>query len=398
MSGPTDPSSPVILAVPEDANFQIEHDTHDAEHPIFKIKYRSNSVISTGGLSEISNLDTLPIVKVLGTGGTIASKGSSSHQTAGYKVDLTIEELCMSIPDLSSTCTLEYEQVLNLDSKEFGTEELLLLHAKIQEDLAKYDGIIITHGTDTMEETAFFLQMTINTYKPIVMCGSMRPSTAISSDGPMNLYQAIVIASSRSSRGRGVLVALNDRIGSGFYITKSNANSLDTFKSIGQGYLGNFVNNEIHYYYPAAKPLGIRYFNLNLASKIDLPEVPILFAHQGLNNKIIEIAIEQLGAKGLVLATMGAGSMADKSNEFIAKLCQKYGDKFPVIYSKRAMDGMVPKGSLPQSVGSDLIPFDCAIALGYLNPQKSRILLQLCLNEGLNLSEIKHIFGGVYGG
>ncbi|CCE78371.1 Piso0_000993 [Millerozyma farinosa CBS 7064] len=375
----------------------VAEDTRDISHQSFAVKYRSNSNISD---KELPDLNNLPTIKVLGTGGTIASKGTSGHQTAGYKVDLTIENLLDGIPDLSRTCNLNYEQVLNLDSKEIGTSELLILYEKVKEDIKKYNGIVITHGTDTMEETAFFLQSTIETDKPIVLCGSMRPSTAISSDGPMNLYQAIVIAAHRESRGRGVLVALNDRIGTGFYITKSNANSLDTFKSIGQGYIGNFVNNEVHYYFPPAKPLGIVYFNL--PPKINpssWPEIPILYAHQGFNNKLIELTIHGLEAKGLVLATMGAGSMAEKTNEFIAKFLKDHED-FPVIYSKRSMDGMVPNGSLPSSVNvnNEPVSFGNAIASGYLNPQKCRILLQLCIYSGFSVSQIKKIFRGLYGG
>ncbi|XYA00285.1 hypothetical protein QA089_002821 [Meyerozyma guilliermondii] len=383
-----------------EGGYDIEYEDSDVNTELqsFRIKYRSNSVISFGsGISETSGgYDTLPTIKVLGTGGTIAAKGGSSHQTAGYQVDLTIEDLIKSIPDLSTTCNLEYEQILNIDSKEFGPRELLMLHNKVKADLSQYDAIVITHGTDTMEETAFFLQMTINTYKPIVLCGSMRPSTAISSDGPMNLYQAIVIASTRESRNRGVLVALNDTIGSGFYITKSNANSLDTFKSIGQGYLGSFVNNEVHYYYPPAKPLGLKSFNLPTSiTPEDLPEVPILFGHQGLNNDIISVVVQNMKPKGLVFATMGAGSMADSTN----KLVGQYGPEFPVVYSKRAMDGMVPTGSLSKlkdDKGNPLL--SNVIASGYLNPQKSRLLLQLCLFEKMSNEGIRKVFKGVYGG
>ena len=392
-------SAPDTISVSE-GGYDIEYEDSDVNTELqsFRIKYRSNSVISFGsGISETSGgYDTLPTIKVLGTGGTIAAKGGSSHQTAGYQVDLTIEDLIKSIPDLSTTCNLEYEQILNIDSKEFGPRELLLLHNKVKADLSQYDAIVITHGTDTMEETAFFLQMTINTYKPIVLCGSMRPSTAISSDGPMNLYQAIVIASTRESRNRGVLVALNDTIGSGFYITKSNANSLDTFKSIGQGYLGSFVNNEVHYYYPPAKPLGLKSFNLPTSiAPEDLPEVPILFGHQGLNNDIISVVVQNMKPKGLVFATMGAGSMADSTN----KLVGQYGSELPVVYSKRAMDGMVPTGSLSKLKDDNGNPLlSNVIASGYLNPQKSRLLLQLCLFEKMSNEGIRKVFKGVYGG
>lgn len=384
-----------------DENYEILTTDINIDHPKFRLRHRTNSISSS--ISEFSVHDRLPIVKVLGTGGTIASKGSNGHQTAGYEVDLTIEDLVKSIPDLSTTCILEYEQVFNIDSKEIGTPELITLYSQIREDLPKYDGIVITHGTDTMEETAFFLQCTLETNKPIVMCGSMRPSTAVSSDGPMNLYQAIVIASTRLSIGRGVLVALNDRIGSGFYITKSNANSLDTFKSIGQGYVGSFVNNEVHYFYPPSKPLGVESFHLLLPLPgNEFPEVPIIFAHQGMSNRVITMTVKLVEARGLILATMGAGSMADRTNRHIAMLCQEGDKNIPVIYSKRSMDGMVPRGSLPKSVpmadDGKLAPFRCAIASGYLNPQKSRILLQLCLHEGYSMEKIRSIFEGVYGG
>lgn len=329
-------------------------------------------------------------VKVLGTGGTIAAKGSNATQTAGYEVDLSIEDLVNQIPDLSSICVLEYEQILNVDSKEIMPHHLLLLHKEISkaihEDL--YDGVVITHGTDTMEETAFFMQLTIDTPKPIVFAGSMRPSTAISADGPMNLYQAIVIASSSESRNRGVLVALNDTIGSGFYITKSNANSLDSFKSVGQGYLGTFVNDHVHYFYPPVKPSGVRFFDISKLKEVHLPRVDIFYGAQGFDHTIVDLVVDHFNPQGVVFATMGAGSLSTETNNSLKKLYEKHS--LPIIYSKRSMDGTVPHSSLPDIKG--------AIASGYLNPQKSRILLQLCLLEAMDLEKIKAIFKRVYGG
>lgn len=367
--------------------FDVQEDIHDIEHPIFKIKFRSNSIVSD---SSSHHEDRLPLVKVLGTGGTIASKGSTSYQTAGYKVDLTIEDLIKSIPDLSTTCELQFEQVFNLDSKEIGTEELTILRNKIIEDLPHCDGIVITHGTDTCEETAFFLESTIKTDKPLVLCGSMRPSSSISSDGEMNLYQACVVAANKQSRQRGVLVTLNDKIGSGYYITKSDANSLDTFKSLGQGYLGNFVNNEVHYYFPPSSPTGLKKFNLD-SNITELSKVLIFYAHQGFDNSLIELLVNHSNPAGIVFATMGAGSLSQSTNECIAKISTQF--KIPIIYSKRAMDGSVTKGSLPSLENNEYL-----IAGGCLNPQKARILLQLCLNDKLKINEIRKVFDGVYGG
>lgn len=384
-------SEAVSMTFPETGHelYDVDEDIRDIEHPIFKVKYRLESS-SAADLAVPADSKKLPVIKVLGTGGTIASKGFTASQTAGYHVDLTIERLISSIPDLSRTCELQFEQVFNLDSKEISTKQLLELKDRTQVALNEYDGVVITHGTDSCEETAFFLASTLTTYaKPVVMCGSMRPSTSVSADGPSNLYQACMVAADKQSRGRGILITLNDKIGSGYYITKSDANSLDTFKSLGQGYLGNFVNNEVHYYYPPARPTGLVRFNQSII-KESLPEVVILYAHQGFNNELLKLTIEQLKVQGLVMATMGAGSLPDDTNELLGKLAAEY--EIPVVYSKRSMDGMVPRGGMPSKNSSHLI------ASGYLNPQKTRILLQLCLNDEMCIEDIRRVFRGVYGG
>ncbi|CCD24094.1 asparaginase ASP1 NDAI_0C04340 [Naumovozyma dairenensis CBS 421] len=333
----------------------------------------------------------LPRIKIVGTGGTIASKGSDSSQTAGYHVDLTIQDMLDSIPDISQICEIEYEQLCNVDSKDMTEHLLLKIYKAVSEALQGFDGIVITHGTDTLSETAFFIESTIDAGDvPIVFVGSMRPSTSVSADGPMNLYQAICIASNPKSRGRSVLVSLNDQISAGYYITKTNANSLDSF-NVRQGYLGNFVNNEIHYYYPPVKPQGCHKFKLKLndlsSGSFKLPMVCIIYGHQAITPKILTLLAEEY--EGIVFATMGAGSLPVSMNEMCLTLNK------PIIYSKRSMDGMIPVANLPKdSNGSN----GNIIASGYLNPEKSRILLQLCLAGNYGVEEIRHVFGGVYGG
>ncbi|KAK5782166.1 hypothetical protein RI543_000090 [Arxiozyma heterogenica] len=339
----------------------------------------------------IHNYHQLPRIKILGTGGTIASKGGSSSATAGYHVDLTIQDMLDAIPDISQICEIEYEQLCNVDSKDISESQLLSIYNGISSALQKFDGIVITHGTDTLSETAFFIESTIDSGDvPIVFVGSMRPSTSVSADGPMNLYQAICIASSWKSKGRGVLVSLNDQISAGYYITKTNANSLDSF-NVRQGYLGNFVNNEIHYYYPPVKPQGVHKFKLKLnhdnKDKYNgnkLPLVCILYGHQTMDPEIIDLVKDHYD--GIVIATMGAGSLPDEVNDKCVSLFNK-----PIVYSKRSMDGMIPIANLPKN-GNNVI------ASGYLNPEKSRILLQLCLLSNYSLDEIKCVFNGVYGG
>lgn len=370
--------------------FDVHEDVKDLHHPVFTVKFRLNSVATLDSISSVGSVK-LPQIKVLGTGGTIAAKGSTAFQTAGYHVDLTIEDLISSIPDLSQTCDLQFEQVCNLDSKEITNTELLQLRNKVQEAIYQYDGVVITHGTDSCEETSFFLDSTIDTLgKPVVICGSMRPSTSVSADGPSNLYQACVVASHKASWGRGILVTLNDKIGSGYYISKTDANSLDTFKSLGSGYLGNFVNGEVHYYFPPQRPTGLRYFQLPLGFAGPLSNVMIFYAHQGFTADIVKLAVANMNVHGIVIATMGSGSLPDASNAALGDLsAQKH---LPIIYCKRSTDGMVPIGSMPKSNNSFLV------AGGYLNPQKARILLQLCLHENMDIRLIRKVFSGVYGG
>ncbi|CAL9730711.1 hypothetical protein MOUN0_K02234 [Monosporozyma unispora] len=360
--------------MPNDA-MEVKTICQDAENSQFTV------TINDEDNTPLPVANQLPRIKILGTGGTIASKGGSSSATAGYHVDLTIQDMLDSIPDISTICQLEYEQLCNVDSKDINETQLMEIYHGVASSLQKFDGIVITHGTDTLSETAFFIESTIDSGDvPIVFVGSMRPSTSVSADGPMNLYQAICIASNSKSRGRGVLVSLNDQISAGYYITKTNANSLDSF-NVRQGYLGNFVNNEIHYYYPPVKPQGIHKFKLNLTN---LPPVCILYGHQNLDPKIIDLVKDHYD--GVVIATMGAGSLPDDVNDKCISL-----PDLPIVYSKRSMDGMIPRANLPVNKGN-------IIASGYLNPEKSRILLQLCLLSNYSMEEIKNVFNGVYGG
>lgn len=331
---------------------------------------------------------SLPSVKIFGTGGTIASKGSTSSTTAGYSVGLTVDDLIDAIPSLAEVANLDYAQISNIGSNSLNYTHLIPLHHNISETLSQdeYNGAVVTHGTDTMEETAFFLDLTIDSSKPIVIVGAMRPSTATSADGPMNLYQAVSIASSDKSLGRGTLIALNDRIASGFWTTKSNANTLDTFKATEQGYLGTFINNDIEYYYPPTRPNGYHYFDIsNITDASEIPEVIILYSYQGLNPNLIKSAVE-LGAKGIVLAGSGAGSWTDTGSIVNEEIFNEYG--IPIVHSRRTMDGSVPLDGTPEY----------AFASGFLNPQKARILLQLCLYSNYSTEQIKTVFSGVYGG
>ncbi|AQZ16318.1 ASP1 (YDR321W) [Zygosaccharomyces parabailii] len=374
-------------------NLEIKTICPDAEKSLFTIESTESDIQrETEAFAAVTSdqHNTLPRIKILGTGGTIASKGADSSQTAGYHVDLSIQELLESIPDISGVCQIEYEQLCNVDSKDINEEILLRIYKGISDSLQSFDGIVITHGTDTLAETAFFIESTIDFGDlPVVFVGSMRPSTSVSADGPMNLYQAICIAADSKSRGRGVLVSLNDQVSAGYYITKTNANSLDSF-NVRQGYLGNFFNNEVHYYYPPVKPLGCHKFKLRLEEYMPtprFPEVCIIYAHQSVDPELVDLVAKRY--KGLVIATMGAGSLPKAVNE------RCLAQTIPIVYSKRSMDGMVPNVNLPHPLEEKT---SNVIASGYLSPEKSRILLQLCLTKSYTIQEARNVFYGVYGG
>ena len=232
---------------------------------------------------------------------------------------------------------------------------------------------VVTHGTDTMEETAFFLDLTIHSAKPVVVVGSMRPATAISADGPMNLLEAVSLAANKNAANRGTMVVLNDRISSAFYVTKTNATTLDTFKAVEQGYLGTFIGTSPKFYFQPAQPVNKPSFDI---AKIDsLPKVEIIYMYQNQDTSMIDAAVRN-GAKGIVIAGTGNGSFPTRFKEKVKSLMDQ---GIPVVRATRTGSGYVSEKE--EGIGS-----------GYFNPQKSRILLSLALAEHANMNKIKDYF------
>ncbi|KAF1955741.1 L-asparaginase [Byssothecium circinans] len=320
---------------------------------------------------------SLPNVTIFATGGTIASQGISSTQTVGYSVGLGVQQLIDAVPEILNISNIAGFQISNVASGNINQTVLLKLTHTINEELAKDEvaGVVITHGTDTLEETAFLIELAVKSTKPVVCVGAMRPATALSADGPLNLLQAVTLAASENAKGRGTMITLNDRIGSAFYTTKNNANSLDTFYSTEAGQLGFFINQVPYFYYAPSTPIGLTYFDL--ANTTDLAQVDILYAHQNMNPALFS-ASYAAGAKGIVYAGVGAGGMPAKVEQAAEALYNATG--IPIVASRRSADGFVSDKE------------DFTIAGGFLNPQKARILLQLALTKGLGYGEIKKLF------
>ncbi|RSM08073.1 hypothetical protein CDV31_008286 [Fusarium ambrosium] len=333
-------------------------------------------------------MPTKSTVVVYATGGTIAGSAPDSTSTATYQPGtLKVNELIERLPELKEVAEIKSRQICNLGSPDLDSEILILLSQQIERDLMDdaVSGVVVTHGTDTIEETAFFLDLTIKSDKPVVVVGSVRPASAISPDGPMNLLEAVRLASCKDAKGRGTMIVLNDRIGSARFTTKMNANRVDAFKAGDQGFLGTFENSMPNFFYPSMRANCWRHFDI---SKLDprqgLPKVNILSGHPELEPKLFAKSID-CGAKGIVLAGMGAGCWSNEGGEAMDKV-RKEGAMVPVVASYRTAFGFVDGANDLYGLGK------WAIGGRFLNPPKCRIQLQLCLAMGFGVGEIKRVF------
>ncbi|KAF5671786.1 l-asparaginase [Fusarium heterosporum] len=332
----------------------------------------------------------LPNITIYATGGTIAGSASSADQTTGYQsAALSVQSLIDAVPQLCNIANVRGVQFANTDSIDMSSTMLKALAEQIQDDLDSpfTQGAVVTHGTDTLDESAFFLDLTIQSQKPVVVTGSMRPATAISADGPMNLLSSVTLAATESARGRGVMIAINDRIGSARFTTKVNANHLDAFQAPDSGLLGTFVNVQPVFFYPPSRPLGHHHFDLQRVNSrrpgrqaspgsSALPQVEVLYAYQELSVGMFQAAID-LGARGIVLAGLGAGFWTSKGTEEIRRIVRE--TNIPVIVSRRPEGGFVG-------------PCEAGIGAGFLNPQKARIQLQLALEAKMDNTAIRALF------
>ncbi|MGF1701342.1 type II asparaginase [Photobacterium makurazakiensis] len=319
--------------------------------------------------------DSLPKVAILGTGGTIAGAAAKSTDVTGYKAgEIAVSTLIEAVPDIVDVAEVDGVQVANTSSSNITGEILINMANKANELLAgDTKGIVITHGTDTTEETAFFMDLVNQTDKPIVVVGAMRPATAISADGPMNLLNAVKLAASDEAVGRGTMILLNDAIGAAYYTSKTSSISLDTFKAHDQGYLGTFAGSQPRFYYEPAKAMGKP--NFDVSELESLPRVDIVYSYQDMQADQLDLLIKA-GAQGIVVAGSGNGSTPTAVREKIQSLKE---EGYPIVLSSRTGAGLVT-------------PKEHAIAAGVLNPQKARIMLMLALTQTDELSQIEGFF------
>lgn len=318
-------------------------------------------------------MEKLPNIMVLATGGTIAGSAADSTELTGYQAGaLQISALLAAVPSLKEYANVSGRQIADIDSCNMTEEIWLTLAKTVNELLAddKIDGIVITHGTDTMEETAYFLNLIVHSEKPVVLVGAMRPATAISADGPLNLLNAVRLAASAKARNRGVLITMNDEIHGARDVTKTNTFTVNTFKASELGVLGYIINGDIKFYRQTMRRHTI---NSKLTLPPDaarLPQVEIIYAHAGQNRLLIDAAVNS-GAQGIVYAGMGNGSIHQAAEAALIDAAKK---GVAVVRSSRAGNGAVV-ASYQQWEDHHFIKADT------LNPQKARVLLSLALMQ-----------------
>lgn len=316
-----------------------------------------------------------PVVRVVAMGGTIASRGANSLVLTDYGEQSGnrpegISELLRAVPEALHFARVSGLQLNSGGSSAITIPELLSLARILMEELAKPEvaGVVVTHGTDTLEETAYFLSLVLPPGKPVVVTGAMRPATGLSADGPLNLVNAIALAASPEARDRGVMVCFDDEILPPLDATKTHTTSVETFRAPDTGPIG--VTRDFSPVFFSDPP---RYFppRFSLGTLPDLPKVGIVYTAIGMGGEIVDLLVNA-GCRGIVAAGMGHASLPPVVRN---RLRAAAASGIPVVCASRTGSGLVTPRTLLREAG--FVP-------AYLhNPQKARILLMLCLATGL---------------
>ncbi|MFL5447749.1 MAG: type II asparaginase [Gemmatimonadales bacterium] len=325
----------------------------------------------------------LPTVVVLATGGTIAGAAESDVQAGYSSGQVGVDQLLNAVPQAKKLANMTGEQISNIGSQDMNDEVWIKLATRINEILARPDvaGVVITHGTDTIEETAYFLNLVIKSKKPVVMTASMRPSTALSADGPLNFYNAVAVAADKDAAGRGVLVVVNDWIHGAASLTKTSTTAVQTFLSPQSGLIGTIAYGIPEWY---RGPVGKNTMNSDFSvdKNTVLPRVDIVMGYENMDGKIIDAAAAS-GAKGIVIAGVGNGNMTASALKALGAEAKK---GVVSVRSSRVATGQVGRNV---EVNDDSIG---TIASLGLNPQKSRVLLRLALLKTKDPKTIQRYF------
>ena len=330
---------------------------------------------------------SLPKVRIIATGGSIAGVGPNRLDYILYpelgRQHLTIEESLARIPEAADIADVRGEDIISVGSTAIGGPEWLSMARRINQIFVEDDsvaGVVVTHGTATLEETAYFLHLTVKSSKPVVVTGAMRPPTAMSTDADLNLLDAVRIAASTHAGGRGVLTVLNNEIQSAREVTKGNAFRVDTFRPNDLGFLGYAdADGEVVFYRtPTRKHTTATPFDV---SGVDsLPRVDIVYSYAGADGLLVN-AVRQNRSDGLVLAGFGGGTFPPAVLEAGA---QAVKDGISVVLATRSTTGRVVTTPQKEELGF--------MVCDNLLPQKARVLLMLALSLTRDREEIQRMF------
>ena len=331
----------------------------------------------------ISAQGSLPNIVVLATGGTIAGAAASDVQAGYTSGQVGVEQLLAAVPQAKKLATLRGEQISNIGSQDMNDEVWLKLARRINElaAMSNVSGIVITHGTDTIEETAYFLNLVVKSTKPVVLTAAMRPSTALSADGPLNFYNAVAVAANKQAVGRGVLVVVNDWIHGASSLTKTSTTAVQTFLSPVRGLIGTVAYGNAEFYRgPVGRNTVDSEFSLDGVTA--LPRVDIIMAHENMDGALIDAAAAA-GAKGIVIAGVGNGNLTAPAVKSLAAQAKK---GIVCVRSTRVATGLVGRNV---ELDDNALGF---VASMDLNPQKARVLLRLALTKTTDVKQIQRYF------
>ncbi|WP_269087923.1 type II asparaginase [Helicobacter pylori] len=324
----------------------------------------------------------LPTIVLLATGGTIAGSGASASLGSYKSGELSIIELLKAIPNhLIEIARILGEQISNIGSQDMNEEVWFKLAKRVQKLLndSRIKGVVITHGTDTLEESAYFLNLVLRSTKPVVLVGAMRNATSLSADGALNLYNALSVAIDEKSANKGVLVVMDDTIFSAREVVKTHTTHTSTFKALNSGAIGSVYYGKTRYYMqPLRKHTTESEFSI-LELKTPLPKVDIIYTHVGMTPDLFQASLNS-HAKGIVIAGVGNGNVSAG----LLKAMQEASQMGVVIVrSSRVGSGEITSGEIDDRA---------FITSDNLNPQKARVLLQLALTKTNDKAKIQEMF------
>ena len=339
------------------------------------------TLLATALVTASSAALALPNIEVLATGGTIAGAGQSATGTAYTSAKVSVNHLVAAVPALANIANITPKQVVQIGSQDMTDDVWLKLVKTINQDCKKYDGFVVTHGTDTMEETSYFVHLAAKCNKPIVFVGAMLPSTGLSADGPKNLYNAVVVASDKGAQGKGVLVAMDDKVIGARDVIKHNTTMVETFQGANFGTMGAIFNSKVHWANtPVQKHTVDTEFDV---SKLEsLPKVGIVYNYANVPVEPLE-ALLKAGYKGIVTAGVGNGNIHKNLFPTLEKAVK---DGVAVVRSSRVATGSATKDG---EINDAQYGF---VAGQFLNPQKARVLLQLALTKTSDPKKIQEYF------